>query len=78
MSQSISTSMAGNLDEQGRRGPEITPQSSITSRHEITQSQQPSLDVTEIASVVASPAASTAVRSAARRRMDGLPSAKPH
>lgn len=34
------------------RGPELTPQSSITSRrHEVTQSQQPSLDVVEIASI---------------------------
>ncbi|XP_025072962.1 transient receptor potential-gamma protein [Pogonomyrmex barbatus] len=33
------------------RGPELTPQSSITlsRRHEVTQSQQPSLDVVEIA-----------------------------
>ncbi|XP_070150903.1 transient receptor potential-gamma protein isoform X2 [Polyergus mexicanus] len=34
------------------RGPEITPQSSITSRrHEATQSQQPSFDVIEIPSI---------------------------
>ncbi|XP_012217275.1 transient receptor potential-gamma protein isoform X3 [Linepithema humile] len=34
------------------RGPELTPQSSIMSRrHEVTQSQQPSLDVVEIASI---------------------------
>ncbi|XP_029674559.1 transient receptor potential-gamma protein isoform X3 [Formica exsecta] len=34
------------------RGPEITPQSSITSRrHEVTQSQQPSFDVIEIPSI---------------------------
>lgn len=34
------------------RGPEITPQSSITSRrHEVIQSQQPSFDVIEVASI---------------------------
>jgi len=32
------------------RGPELTPQSS-SRRHEVTQSQQPSLDVIEIASI---------------------------
>lgn len=34
------------------RGPELTPHLSLTSRrHEITQSQQPSLDVVEIANI---------------------------
>ncbi|XP_020288795.1 transient receptor potential-gamma protein isoform X2 [Pseudomyrmex gracilis] len=34
------------------RGPELTPQSSLTSRrHEVTQSQQPSLDIVEITSI---------------------------
>lgn len=34
------------------RGPEITPQSSITSRrHEVTQSHQPSFDVIEVPSI---------------------------
>ncbi|KAG7198402.1 hypothetical protein KM043_005792 [Ampulex compressa] len=33
------------------RGPDLAPQSALQRRHEVTQSQQPSLDTTEVASI---------------------------
>lgn len=52
------------------RGPEITSQSSITSRrHEATQSQQPSLDVIEIANINEQQSKSILLRRTLLRRM---------